>query len=36
MRDYGSKYSSIYCYCTFYSSSYCVFTYNIRKNSQST
>lgn len=34
LRDYGSKYSRIYCYCTVYSSSYCFFTYNIRKNSQ--
>ena len=32
--DYGSKYSRIYCYCTVHSSSYCFFTYNIRKNSQ--
>lgn len=34
-RDYGSKYSCIYCYCTVHSSSYCLFTYHIRKNSQS-
>ena len=31
--DYGSKYSRIYCYCTLYSSSYCFFTYHLRKNS---
>lgn len=34
-RDYGSKYSRIYCYCTLHSSSYCLFTYNLRKNSKS-
>ena len=33
--DYGSQYSSIYCYCVVHSSSYCFFTYNLRKNSQS-
>lgn len=31
-KDYGSKYSRIYCYCTVYSSSYCFFTYNLCKN----
>lgn len=33
--DYGSQYSRIYCYCTVHSSSYCLFTYHLRKNSQS-
>ena len=30
-RDYGSQYSRIYSYCTLHSSSYCLFTYNLRK-----
>lgn len=34
-RDYGSKYSRIYSYCTLHSSSYCLFTYNLRKNGKS-
>lgn len=34
-EDYGSKYSCTYCYCTVHFSSYCFFTYHIRKNSQS-
>ena len=34
-RDYGSKYSRIYCYCTVHFSSYCLFTYNLRKNDES-
>lgn len=34
-RDYGSKYSRIYCYCPVHSSSYCLFTYNLRKNDKS-
>ncbi|KAK7297217.1 hypothetical protein VNO77_48783 [Canavalia gladiata] len=34
-RDYGSKYSRIYCYCIVHSSSDCLFTYNLRKNGKS-
>jgi hypothetical protein len=34
-RDYGSQYSRIYSYCTLHSSSYCLFTYNLRKNGKS-
>ena len=33
-RGYGSKYSRIYCYCIVHSSSYCLFTYYLCKNSQ--
>lgn len=33
-EDYGSQYSRTYCYCTVYFSSYCFFTYHIRKNGQ--
>ena len=34
-RDYGSKYSRIYSYCTLHFSSYCLFTYNLCKNGKS-
>nr|YP_654205.1 photosystem II M protein [Oryza sativa Indica Group]AAS46045.1 photosystem II M protein [Oryza sativa Indica Group] len=33
-RGYGSQYSRIYCYCIVHSSSYCLFTYYLCKNSQ--